>query len=442
MQDVVTLKGQRQTLPFLLSANRVDGWSGIIGTMRIKEAISLLGTIFFFFFFGSVQCLSQSAASRQEQIESHNLQAQKFLNEHRPDLAIPEFRAVLALDQDNVYALGNLGVLLFFQGDYAGAIPHLRAALKLQPALWKIQMLLGMAEKRTGDTSGALADLEKAFSNTHEEKIKIEGGMELIEAYSSSGDLDKAAKVVDELDNLYPTNPQVLYASYRIHSDLANQAMLSLALVAPTSALMHQVMAHELALHEQTAGAIEQYRLALKLDPNLSGLHFELAELLNSSSNPTLQAQAKSEYEAALTMNPFDEKAVRRLGEIAAQAGDLKTATADYLRALKLEPNDSDAMTDYAKALISLNQREKAIALLEHSLELDPTSAVAHYRLSGLYREMGKPDEAKRELQKFQTYDQESEKLRKLFETMRVQAQEATRSNGHSVIGPYFSPVY
>jgi tetratricopeptide (TPR) repeat protein len=410
--------------------------------MKIKEAIGLLGTIFFFIFLGSLQCVSQSAASRQEQIESHSHQAQKFLNEKRPDLAIPEFRAILALDRDNVDALGNLGVLLFFQGDYAGAISPLRAALKLQPELWKIQMLLGMAEKRTGDTSGALADLERAFSKTREEKIKTEAGMELIEMYTSAGDLDKGATVVDELDDLYPTNPQVLYSSYRIHSDLAEQAMLSLALVAPASAIMHRVMAHELELHEHSAGAIEQYRLALKLNPNLPGVHIELAELLNSSSNPALHAQAKSEYEAALTLNPFDEKAERRLGELAAQAGDLKTATDDYSRALKLEPNDSEAMTDYAKVLISLNQPQKAIALLERSLELDPTSAVAHYRLSVLYRQMGKPAEAKQELQKFQTYNQESEKLRKLFETMSVQAQEAERSNGHSVIGPHFSPVY
>src|SRR5271169_7212073 len=31
------------------------------------------------------------------------------------------------------------------------AIPQFRAALKLRPSLWKIQALLGIAEKRTGD---------------------------------------------------------------------------------------------------------------------------------------------------------------------------------------------------------------------------------------------------------------------------------------------------
>ena len=48
-------------------------------------------------------------------------------------------------------ARGNLGVLLFFRGDYAGAIPELRVAVKLKPDLWKLQGLLGLAEEHTGE---------------------------------------------------------------------------------------------------------------------------------------------------------------------------------------------------------------------------------------------------------------------------------------------------
>jgi Flp pilus assembly protein TadD len=92
----------------------------------------------------------------------------------------------------NVDALGNLGVLLFFQGAYADAVPQLRAALKLQPTLWKIQALLGIAEKRTGDITAARSDLEKAFPKLSEEKIRTETGTELIEIYSAAGDLGKA----------------------------------------------------------------------------------------------------------------------------------------------------------------------------------------------------------------------------------------------------------
>jgi tetratricopeptide (TPR) repeat protein len=387
--------------------------------MSLKSAVRLLVFISFFLF--SFRSLGQSTPSHQQQIESHKRQAQAFLRENRPDLAIPEFRAIVDLDQNNVDALGNLGVLLFFQGDYAQAIPPLRAALKLQPILSKIRALLGMAEKRSGNYSQARLDLEGAFPKIQEEKIKIEAGMELIELYSATGDLDKAATVVDALGNLYPTNPQVQYTSYRIHSDLAAQAMLSLSMVAPKSALMHQVVAHELAKQGDTAGAIRNYREALKIDPQLPGLHFELAEILNASGTEYGRAEAKKEYEAALAVNRFDEKSEYKLGEIAYRQGDLKESFTHYSRAVQLQPNDADANLGLAKALVEMKEPQKAQAVLEHALQIDPTSAVGHFRLGMLYRQARRTADAERELQAYQKYKDIKEKLREIYQEMRLQ---------------------
>jgi len=415
------LKGQRLTLPFLMSIGP-PGWSSIIGavslaTMRIKEAIRLLGTILFFL--GSLQCVSQTA-SRQQQIESHGHQAQEFLKEKRPDLAIPEFRAIVALDPNNADARGNLGVLLFFQLAYADAIPQLRAALSLRPALWKIQALLGMAEARTGSSKSALTDLEKAFPKLQEEKVQIEAGMELIEIYSGSGDLDRAAATISLLRSLYPTSEEVLYASYRIHSDLAGESMLSLSLVAPKSARMHQVMAHEMERQGDIEGAIRNYREALKLDPQLIGLHFELAEALMSAPSATERVEAEAEYKAALGTNQFDEKAESRLGDIAAQRGDVPEAYSHYSRAVQLQPNDAEAGIGLAKTLMQMNEPDKAQLLLEHALQLDPTSAAAHFRLSTIYRQAGRPADAQHELAEYQKYKGMKEKLLDLYREMRL----------------------
>src|SRR5580698_7348274 len=121
--------------------------------------------------------------SRKEQIEAHARKAQEFLKTNRPDLAAAEFKAIVDLDPNNLDARGNLGVLLFFHGDYKQAAQQLQAALQLQPGLWKIQALLGMSEKRIGQTAAARSDLEKSFPQLREEKIRVEAGMELIEIY-------------------------------------------------------------------------------------------------------------------------------------------------------------------------------------------------------------------------------------------------------------------
>jgi tetratricopeptide (TPR) repeat protein len=387
-------------------------------TMSIKEVIHLLGTIVFFF--GSLQGVSQSTASRSQEVASHAGQAKEFLKEQRPDLAIPEFRAIVALDPNNVDARGNLGVLLFFQGAYADAIPQLKAALKLGPTLWKIQAVLGMAERRTGESKSALSDLEKAFPMLQEQKIQIEAGLELIEIHTAAGDLDKAAATASALRTRYPTDIEVLYACYRIYSDLASESMLSLSLVAPESARMHQLMAHELERHGDNEAAIKNYREALKLDPTLPGLHFELAELLNVSPVITQQQEAEAEYKAALSVNPFDERAEFRLGDISSQRGDTQEAYAHYSRAVQLQPSDAEANTGLAKVLIIRNQPDKAEPLLQRALQLDPTSAAAHFRLATLYRQAGRTADAKRELEEYQKYKKMKENLRDIYHNMRV----------------------
>src|SRR6266852_2444713 len=229
--------------------------------MRTRQAIASLWAAFFLVV---LPCFSTTSLSRQEQIESHMRQAQVYLNENKPDLAAAEFRAIVALDPNNVDARGNLGVLLSFQGAYAEAIPQLRAALKLQPALWKIQALLGMAEKRTGDIKGALSDLENAFPKLREQKIRVETGMELIDTYSKAGDLDKAAatlSVLRELDEMLnstiPNGRQEAESEYRA------------ALAANPSDEKSECRLGDLAaLKGDAKAANEHFQRALKLRPN------------------------------------------------------------------------------------------------------------------------------------------------------------------------------
>ena len=375
-------------------------------------------------------CSPQTTANRQQEIESHAHQAQQYMKENKLDLAASEFAAIVALDPKNVDAQGNLGVLLFFQGKYAEAIPQFRAALKLRPELWKIRALLGVAEKRTGDSKEARGDLEGAFPKVQEEKIRIETGMELIDLYSQSGELDKAAPVVAVLRTLEPANDDILYTAYRIYSDLTDESILSMMVVAPNSARMRELMAHELAKHGHPEEAIENFRLASKINPQLPGLHYELAEMLNASSEG--REEAASEYKKALALNPMDEASECRLGDFAAQKGDLNEAYQRYSRAVRLRPDDPEANLGLAKVLMSKGQLEKAEEMLERAVQLDPTNAVAHFRLSTLYRRIGHTADAHRELEQYEKYRAMKEKLRDLYHTMRMEPAKKEAENTES----------
>lgn len=59
--------------------------------------------------------------------------------------------------------------------------------------------------------------------------------------------------------------------------------------------------------------------------------------------------------------------------------------------------------------------------LLKHALQLDPTSAVAHFRLGTIYRQMGRTGDAKHELEEYQKYKEIKEKLLEIYHDMRME---------------------
>ena len=391
----------------------------VIYVMQVRSSVSRAGCVLILAL-PWPGFIALNAQDTQHSVDALAQQAQKYLQDQKPQLAIPLLRKIISLDSKNLNAQANLGVLLFFQGNYAEAIPLLRAALQLQPDLWKVGALLGIAEKRTGDSAAAQNDLERAFSNLalsnpEEKKLRIEVGLEMIELESAAAQFEKALSFVVKLEELAPQDPQILLAAYQISRQTMYQSLLSLVTVAPDSAQAHMIMAGELARQGDHAGAITHYREAIRLNPAIPGAHFELAEQLRTSPDPALNARAEEEYQAAVRLNPYDESSWRQLGEIMVAKSNFKAAQENYERALALQPKDSDARTGLAIVMISLNRPNDAISLLESALKDDPTNIAAHFRLSTLYRRAGRTVDAEHELEAFHHYQEVKDKLFKVF---------------------------
>ncbi len=364
------------------------------------------------------------------QLAALNRELQQDLQQQQPDRAIPVLRKIIALEPNDVDALGNLGVLLYFQGQYPEAATRLRSALQLQPGLYKIQALLGIAEERMGNLDGARTDLKTAFRHLQDKKIQIEAGLALIEDDTAEGKLDQAASAAAELQSAAPDDPYILSVVYQVYSRLMDQTLLSMVVVAPDSAEMQIMMAHELVRQGDNPAAIAEYQKALRLNPKLPGAHYELAELLRLSSNPKLQAQAGPEYKAALAVNQYDEGSWRGLGEVEASNENWKAAEQDFKRALALQPSDGEAQTDMAKMLTYMKHPHQAMALLQEAVKEDPTNIVAHYRLSMLYRQAGQPAAAKQEMAAFLHYKALQDQFSKVFRQIRVQSVGSDSSGG------------
>src|SRR5690348_11504356 len=115
---------------------------------------------------------AQTPPGAHQSVEALEQRAQEYIQQQKPQLAIPVLRELVSVDPKNSSAQGNLGVLLFFDGKYAEAIPYMRSAVGSEPGLAKIEALLGIAEKRTGDAKAAQNHLEHAFESLDDKKIR------------------------------------------------------------------------------------------------------------------------------------------------------------------------------------------------------------------------------------------------------------------------------
>lgn len=367
--------------------------------------------------------LAAQAISLPSATAQHLQRAHELLLKKEPAQAVPEFRAVLVADPDNIDANANLGVLLYFGGDYAAAEPLLTHAVAAQPVP-KLQALLGLVQRRNGHADLARTTLTSALPGLANDQASIfrEVGLELIELDTAADDLPAAATVAAQLKTRLPGDPGVLYAAYRINTDLANEAMLDLSIAAPQSGQMHQAMAHELSRERDLKGAVANYQAALVADPNLPGGHYELAEVLRQMDDPARKAEAEQQYQLALKSNPSDFRSISRLGDFAAERGEHDAAISAYRRALQLSPGNTDAGIGLAHELVETNKLAEALPILQSLEKADPTDVLVHFRLAALYRRLKRPEDARHEVAEYDKYKAIKDKMRTLYQEMRLEA--------------------
>ena len=422
--------------------SRVIPWHGLSGLFRgaIRPATGLVseswGT-------GGVRCAAtrpallllistfvfassrgQSQTSTTAQVHDHLERAQAALKANAPETAVKEFQEVLALDPKNAEAYANLGVIAFFRRDYQNASQYLHQALSIDPSLVKSQALLGICQRRLGKGS-AQKLLEASFLRLKDKKLQIQVGLELAGIYEQQGDLERTAAVLRSLVDLDPDNVEILYRAQRVYSELADDTLNKLAILAPASARMQLVIAERLVNDGDLKGAIDHYQKALEIDPQLPGVHFELGEATWQASpkDARAQAEAEKEFATAIKMDGDSPGVECELGAIAFLRSDLESAYAHYERAYALNHGDAGAQLGLGKVLMSTGKPQEAIKYLRMAAQSDPLDSETHYRLAMAYKALKMADESRHELQLFQEITEAKGRVRQLYRQMHKQSR-------------------
>ena len=396
-----------------MAANIVSGWSGRPLVLLLTLLMSAVAVM-----------TAQTAGSRAAEVHDHLRKAAEYLQAKDPNSAVKEFGAVLALDPNNAEAYANLGVIAFFQRDYQKASQYFRKALAIDPSLAKPQALLGISQKRLGDPS-APALLEKSFQKLKDKQLHLQVGMELATLYDQQGDPGATACVMRSLVDLDPDNVDVLFMAQRVYSELADDTLNKLAVLAPGSARMQQVIAERLVNGGDLQGAIEHYRKALQIDPRLPGVHFELGEAILQSSpvDAGTQAEAQKEFEASIGIDGDTAKTECEFGSMALSQSHLDQAFEHYQRAYQLNPNEIQAQMGLAKLLMMQEKPQEAIKYLRMAVQSDPLNGTAHYQLGTAYRRLQMMDMADKEVLLFQEIKKTKDQVEVLYRQMNKKPQ-------------------
>jgi Flp pilus assembly protein TadD len=137
--------------------------------------------------------------------------------------------------------------------------------------------------------------------------------------------------------------------------------------------------------------AIAGFRAALRLRPDYSEAHYNLANTLGELGR---RDEAAACYREALRLRPNYPEALNNLGLALTEAGRPGEAAVLLRQAVRLRPAFPEGHNNLGLALADLGRFDAAIQHYEQVLGLKPEYADAHANLAGCYMNQGRLEEA------------------------------------------------
>lgn len=276
----------------------------------------------------------------------------------RPEEAIPIVQKIIAADPEIGDAYFTLGNILFKQRKFAAAIPYFEQALERKP-----------------DDTFCVINIANSYLNLG----RPDDGVNFVINYLDKGFVDS---------QLFYLLGQLYYAQKKYDEALRQyDECLSRN---PESAASHNAMAAIYIIRDDLPQAERHIQAALAINPRLTNLNYNLAELREKQGS--LEAAAEA-YRRELEANPRHFRASYNLSRVYRALGrpaDEET----YLR-LTMELNPQFPLSYFYLARLYLNRGrdfEEAIRLVRTGLELSPDAQdrpLGYFLLADLYNRVG-----------------------------------------------------
>ena len=289
-------------------------------------------------------------------IAFHRLKAAVDSGLRKPQLAVQEMRAALALSPENPSLLLATAVAELDAGQLDASLAHAKSV----PESAQQQALLGDINEKRGDHVAAAKAYETAVELAPDrEEYRVAFGLELIKHQSFQSAID------------------MLQAAKRVF---------------PKSAKLNTLLGIAQYSAGYTADAMHSLEEAITIDPKLDAPHRCLADIV-------LQSSAAPPDPATQMLCDWSQIVCSALQlRIARETGDTKLTTRAIAELQRAPQGSAVGHCELGRAYEWNGKLQDARKEMEVCVRLDP-SPQNHYRLALLYRKLGEPELAHKEME-------------------------------------------
>ncbi len=353
---------------------------------------SLLTTILLgcsLFFISS--CSSQSK-------QKHLVRGEEFLQKHKFQEAVMEFRAAADIDNNSADAHWGLARCYENLGQYFETLDELRIAVKLNPDNLQAQVKLG---------------------NYY--------------LLSTPPQIDEAAKV---LDNIFARDPNfiegyILKAGIFEAQGKSEQEILGVLNQAialdPKRTETYISLSRYYMKRGKTDEAEKAIQKGIEANPEKASGYIEYGRFFNYTERP---AEAEAQFSKAMTVEPKNVEAYQAIAEFYVEKRQFEKAETVYKQIVQIQENSPESRLDLAKFYTNIERSNDAAKVYSDIIAEFPEYARARYRLSELYLDQKDNENALvqvEELLKLNDNDAEALMLRARVKMQENKPDEAIR---------------
>lgn len=346
----------------------------------------------------------EGAEHEDNEISTLSKRGYQLLKEGLIEESKAEFKKILALDENNNYALVGLGDCARKQNNFHEAIEYYTKCLSCHPG--NNYALFGLA-----DCYKALNQFHKAIEIweqylTHDDK-NITVLTRVADAYRKIHDFKKSKQLYLRVLDMEKSNPYALIGLGHLHYDFKeyNDALFywTRMLEENANSVDIRVLTSIGNCHRKLKTfdkGVQYFERALKYDSKNFYALYGLADCYRGMNQ---QFRSIEYWNKILEIDPKNKVILTRAGDAYRNSGDYKTAEDYYNRAMSIE-FDIYAALGLALLRKSQGQYEESVERLEALVKNDPKNHRLYIDLADSYEKMGKKQKAIEVLETFQRH--------------------------------------